>query len=382
MGVFSNFSGSSNFYIADSSFYGRDDPARLLGWSGDFWRQVAGASGQAFPPTMASYVAVKIYGPGHVVAHNYIANFHDGIDVETYGNPDGSSAIDGPRYPPREFWDRRPVAIDFYNNYLTNFHDNAIEIDGSLHNIRVMRNMMLNSASHPMCNQPAGGGPVYWIRNIIYHAPGGSTRMTSGAAGVLFYNNTVLTETSAGSSANVHWRNNLLLGENTSPAIFGVATNTNYSSSDYNGFRPNPGAAPAFQWNSPRWDVAADYGLGGANTPAPQAAAASEAGAPNRALEARRFATLAEYTAATRQDQHSVLVDYDVFVNVPRLDAQDLKTVQRLYRAEDLDFRLRPGSAAVDRGVVIPNVTDGFSGRAPDLGALEAGTAPPVYGPR
>jgi len=381
MGVFSNFSGSSNFYIADSSFYGRDDPDRLLGWSGDFWRRVANGSGQAFPPTMASYVAVKLYGPGHVVAHNYIANFHDGIDVETYGNPDGSSAIDGPRYPPRDSWDRRPVAIDFYNNYLTNFHDNAIEIDGSLHNIRVMRNMMLNSASHPMCNQPAGGGPVYWIRNVIYHAPGGSTRMTSGAAGVLFYNNTVLTETSAGSSANVHWRNNLLLGENSSPMIFGVATNTNYSSSDYNGFRPNPGAAPAFQWSSPRWDVAADYGLG-SNTPAPQAAAASEAGAPNRALEARRFATLAEYTAATRQDQHSLLVDYDVFINVPRLDAQDLKSVQRLYRAEDLDFRLKPGSAAVDRGIVIPNVTDGFSGRAPDLGALEAGTPPPVYGPR
>ena len=38
--------------------------------------------------------------------------------------------------------------------------------------------------------------------------------------------------------------------------------------------------------------------------------------------------------AATRQDQHSVLVDYDVFVNVPRLDAKDLKTVQRLYDAQ------------------------------------------------
>ena len=241
----------------------------LLGWSGDFWAQFNGVDGQKFPPTMASYVAVKLYGPGHVVAYNYVANFHDGIDVETYGNPDGSSAIDGPHYPPREYWDRRPVAIDFYNNYMTNFHDNAIEIDGSLHNIRVMRNMMINSASHPMCNQPAGGGPVYWIRNIAYHAPGGSTRMTSGAAGVLFYNNTILTETSAGSSANVHWRNNLMLGENSAPAIFSVTTNTNYSSSDYNGFRPNPGAAPAFQWNSPRWDVAADYGLGGGEHASP-----------------------------------------------------------------------------------------------------------------
>jgi hypothetical protein len=78
------------------------------------------------------------------------------------------------------------VSIDFYNNYMTNFHDNAFEIDGSMHNIRVMRNMMVNSASHPFCNQPAIGGPVYWIRNIAYHAPGGSTRLTNGAAGVLF----------------------------------------------------------------------------------------------------------------------------------------------------------------------------------------------------
>jgi hypothetical protein len=53
-----------------------------------------------------------------------------------------------------------------------------------------------------------------------------------------------------------------------------------------------------------------------------------------------------------------------------------------VYKAEDLDFRLKAGSAAVDRGVVLPNVTDGFAGQAPDLGALEAGQAPPHYGPR
>jgi hypothetical protein len=96
----------------------------------------------------------------------------------------------------------------------------------------------------------------------------------------------------------------------------------------------------------------------------------------------RRFATLAEYSAATRQDQHSVLLDYDIFVNVPRLDAKDLKRVQLLYKAEDLDFRLKPGSAAVDKGVVLANITDGFAGSAPDLGALELGQSPPHYGPR
>ena len=375
LGIFTNYSGSSDFYIADSVFLGRDDSEHLLGWNGAFWAQFNGVDGQIFPPVLASYTAVRLYGPGHVVAYNYIANFHDGIDIETYGNPDGSHAIDGPHYPPKEYWDRRPVAIDFYNNYLTNFHDNAVEIDGSMHNVRVMRNLMVNSASHPFCNQPSIGGPIYWIRNIAYHAPGGSTRMTNGAAGVLFYNNTILTETSAGSSANVHWRNNLMLGENTAQAIFSVNTNTNYSSSDYNGFRPNAGATFAFAWNSPRSDARADYsglissgGRGGA-----------VAGA---ALEVRRFPTLADYSAATHQDLHSVGVDYDVFVNVPRLDATDLKKVQTVYKAEAFDFGLHSGAAAIDRGVVLPNVTDGFAGQAPDLGALEFGQAPPQYGPR
>jgi hypothetical protein len=393
LGIFSNYSGSSDFYIADNTFIGRDDPDHLIGWSGNYWSQFNGVDNQKFPPTMASYVAVKVYGPGHVVAYNYVANFHDGIDVETYGNPDGSSAADGPHYPPKEYWDRRPVAIDFYNNYMTNFHDNAFEIDGSLHNVRVMRNMMINSASHPMCNQPGVGGPIYWIRNIAYHAPTGSTRMTSGAAGVIFYNNTILTETAAGSSANAHWRNNLILGENSAPAVFSVNTNTNYSSSDYNGFRVNPGADVSFQWTSPPWNVLADYrnllrgggdaGEGGGGRGAGRGGAGAPAArADDSALEGRRFSTLAEYARATHQDEHSVTLDYDVFVKVNKLDAKDLHNVQKLYKAADFDFSLKSGSAAIDRGVVLPNVTDGFTGKAPDLGALEFGQAPPHYGPR
>jgi hypothetical protein len=363
MGVFSNYSGSSDFYIADSVFIGRNDPVHLTGWNGQFWQQFANVEGQEFPPVMKSYTAIRLYGPGHVVAHNYVAHFHDGIDTEMYGMPDGSHAIDGPNYPPREFWDRRPNAIDIYNNYITNAHDNSIEMDGSMHNIRVMRNMLINSASHPMSTQPSTGGPIYFIRNVAFHAPGGSTRLTAGSPGVFFYNNTVLTETSGGASANVHWRNNLMLGSNAQPAIFSVNTNTGYSSSDYNGFRPNPGNE-AFRWNSPP-----------ANVPKVLADGTAK-------LEERVFPTLQAYSEATRQDQNSVLVDYDIFMRVPRLDAKDLAIVQRLYKAEDFDFRLKPGSTAVDRGIAIPNVTDGFAGKAPDLGALEIGQTMPVYGPR
>jgi len=370
-GVFTNYAGSSQFYIADNTFIGRNDPKHLIGWAGDMWTKYNGVEGQIFPPKMASYVAVKLYGPGHVVAYNYIADFHDGINVETYGNPDGSFAsgpdiIDGPKYPTREYWDRRPVAIDFYNNYITNSHDNPIEADGSMHNIRIMRNMLINHPSHAFCNQPTLGGPVYWIRNIAYNLPAGSTRLTNGAAGVLFYNNTIVSETQVAAASNIHWRNNLMLGQNSAPAILSVNTFTSYTSSDYNGFRVNPGAKAAFEWIAPPAGVMADFTGPGHGAK----------------LEPKRFTSLAEYAAATGQDRHSVAVDYDVFVNVRRLDAQDAATVQKLYKADEFDFRLKPASAAVDKGLALANVTDGFAGSAPDLGALEVGEALPHYGPR
>jgi hypothetical protein len=147
-----------------------------------------------------------------------------------------------------------------------------------------------------------------------------------------------------------------MLGQGTAPAIFSVNTATPYSSSDYNGFRLNPGAEAAFRWN-----------VG----PPPAAGSPAPPG----------FISLTEYTKATGQDQHSILLDYDIFVNVTKLD-RDPKTVQRLYDFKDLDFRLKPGAAAIDRGIVIPNVNDAFGGKAPDLGALEAGQPLPTYGPR
>ena len=59
-------------------------------------------------------------------------------------------------------------------------------------------------------------------------------------------------------------------------------------------------------------------------------------------LETREYATLAQYSQATGQDRNSILVDYDIFMNVRRLDAQDVTTLQKLYKAEDFDFRLKP----------------------------------------
>src|SRR5213078_184625 len=151
-------------------------------------------------------------------------------------------------------------------------------------------------------------------------------------------------------------------GENSSPAIFSVNTYTNYTSSDYNGFRPNPGAPYSFGWNSPPFTTVADYapllrgrgpgpGQNPGAAPGGRGDQGGRGGAPS-GLETRQFKTLEEYSRATHQDEHSILLDYDVFMNVPKLDAQDVATVQKVYKAESFDFGLKPGSAAVDRGMV------------------------------
>jgi hypothetical protein len=180
--------------------------------------------------------------------------------------------------PPREYWSRRPVAIDFYNNYITNSHDNPIEADGSMHNIRVMRNMLISSASHPMSTQPSTGGPVYFIRNIAYHAPGGSTRLTAGSP--VFSTTTRSSWTSAGASSNV-------LAQQPDAGLERAAgalqrnTNTNYSSSDYNGL-----AAPSRSSGTRR----------------PSMCRRSSPMAEARQLEVRKFAPLEAYAQATKRD--------------------------------------------------------------------------------
>ena len=340
-----DWSGSKYFYIADNSFVGRHDPDKMMGWIGEPWSKFPG-----FPELLLSEYAIKVYGQGHVVAYNYIANWHDGVDVATYGTPDGA---------PNDIADRVPLAIDFYGNDILNMGDNCFETDGGARNIRVFRNRCFDSASGALSVQPMFGGPVYFYQNLVYNAPTGSLKYIEASSGILTYNNTIIGEGRAGVASNQHFRNNLILAQGAFDPVFAVTTYTNYSDSDYNGFRPNAGKDDSFEWNSPPFEVAADFH----GTPV-----------------TRRYQSLKAYSDATGQDRHSVLVDYDVFVHVTKPDMTD---PQRVYHPGDgFDFRLRPGSAAVDAGVVLPTITDGFTGRAPDLGAYEQDRPVFHYGPR
>jgi hypothetical protein len=340
IGVITQYAGSKNFYIADNVIIGRDDRYRLIGWA---------TYGKYKPTPIKSYYGVKVYGQGHVICHNYIAFFHDAIGVCTHGTP------------PRER-DQKAVAIDIYNNDIFVMIDDFIEADGGVHNIRVMRNRGLNATHHGLSAQPVFGGPAYFYRNVVYNVPMGGAVKNGGAnpAGVIVYHNTFIAENSnLRGNSNMHFRNNLILGVNhPDRPVLGDLTYTSYTSLDYDGYRPNRGAKPQFVWKAPADGKLLDYAIDGTM---------------------QSFATLADFQRATGQESHGRLVDYDVFRNVR---PPDPARPHEIYELGDMDFRLRAGGAAVDAGCRLAGFNDDFTGRAPDLGALELDRPVPVYGPR
>jgi len=113
-------------------------------------------------------------------------------------------------------------------------------------------------------------------------------------------------------------------------------------------------------WYSPPFDRDANYEL--------------------NALVQRDYNSLEDFSEATGQESNSILIDLDIFRNVTMPDPNGELT--DMYSIEEVDYRLRRGATAIDAGMVLPGVNDGFSGRAPDLGAVEFGEDMPHFGPR
>ncbi len=340
-GIISEYAGSRDFYIADNVLIGKDDRYRLLGWANS--RSVYGEN------KMYSYIGIKVYGSGHVICHNDVAYFHDGITVSTYGTPENEQEL-------------KAVSIDIYNNDIHLMADDFIETDGGVHNIRVMRNRGVNAAQCGLSAQPMFGGPAYFVRNIVYNVPTGcALKFMSKPVGLYVLHNTFISEnTNSQTYSNAHYRNNLFIGTGTPGrpvAVFPFATA--YSTSDYNGYRPN-GLDSNYRWVAPPGNELMNYAI-----------TVRENG--------KSFDHLKELTAATGLETHGIEVNTDIFENlsVPDPDKRGF-----IYHAVDLDFKLKPGGKAVDAGVPLPTINDNFTGSAPDLGALEVGQEEPIYGPR
>ncbi|HLK12926.1 MAG TPA: hypothetical protein VKW76_16240 [Candidatus Binatia bacterium] len=268
---------------------------------------------------------IHVEGNGHVVCHNRVSGFGDALKVEQ----------DGAR------------ANDFYGNEVLWTYDNAIELDTSAGNARCFRNRFTNTFD-PISFQPIFGGPAYALRNVVvnvaweqlkFHADGGAE-----PSGMLVFHNTFVSPGQAlnlqTANASHHFvvENNLFVG-------------------------PDAPVPRVVDWTGPIDDGVFDF----------------DGWLPDGRFDfhaAGDWPSFAAMQAAGVFEAHGTLLVPPVFagglVAPPSYDVTMAPP----------DATLASASNAVDRGAVLPNVNDGFTGAAPDLGALEVGCPIPLYGVR
>ena len=280
-----------------------------------------------------SHTGINFYGRGHIVCRNRIEKFWDCLAIANYG------------HPPRER-DMACGAIDMYGNDLSQALDDCIETDYASHNVRVWGNRLMNAHVGVSC-QPVYGGPVYILRNEMVNCTYTAFKLHNWPSGLYILHNTSVLP-GQGFRSDEIWqnavvRNNLFLGHRR----YAMETGSPHrrTTLDYNGYRKTDDPLRFIKWK----DWQGRY---------------------------ERYATLAELAKGTGHEAHGIMVDYDGFVSCPvPVEAQSADP-------EVYDLALRPGAPAVDAGEYLPNINDGFTGPAPDIGCRESAATPPMYGPQ
>ncbi|MBV9868800.1 MAG: right-handed parallel beta-helix repeat-containing protein [Abitibacteriaceae bacterium] len=318
-GVGSHTNGNTNWYIADNIITGR-----VQNW---------------YPRPENSDTGINCAGSGHDICFNRISHFWDDISTDNVGEIPQAWAT-APTHP--------QMAIDIYNNDISQAQDDGIETDDTLHNIRVFNNRIMNTHTG-LSAQPQLAGPIYFIRNALYNMTYAPFKLHNYPTGLLLFHNTALGSDEGFTSTPPAWRNatlrnNLFVGahryamENGSPDP--------HTSLDYNGYGQTDDPTRFIKWSA---DGGKTWG---------------------------KYATLAEFHTATGHEAHGVVVNYNDFLKAAP------PTAGKTYAPDAIDLRLKPNSRAVDAGVLLPNINEDFAGRAPDIGCYETGKPIPIYGPR
>ena len=274
---------------------------------------------------------IVITGEGHTVCFNRLSGFGDALGMSQ------QTAI-------------KNRAIDFYGNDVQWSGDDGVEADYGHWNIRVFQNRLTNTGMG-VSVQPSWGGPIYIVRNVMVNQAHAPYKFNNFPTGILVFNNTSIRTVGDGNYggwawpqlgydlggqwsyvANFQFFNNLLIGA-TGPAYFTDAINVGVI--DYDGWSP----AGTFTF----FDT---------------------------------YTGLADLKARSPYEHHGVMLNGQTFVSGPTLGANYTTGV------DTVDVTLASTSNAVDAGLVLPGVTDGYTGAAPDIGALELDGELPQYGPR
>ncbi|MBN2712130.1 MAG: right-handed parallel beta-helix repeat-containing protein, partial [Planctomycetes bacterium] len=225
---------------------------------------------------------------------------------------------------------------DIYDNYVANCWDDGIEIEGANMNVRVWHNY-INTTWGAVGAASPSLGPVYFWRNVYAESRAGITTDASGYRGHYLFKL---------GNENLQWvRGKMYIFHNTSlqpPA--------------YAGHYAPCGAQSGIVFTS-------DKKL------------AENITSRNNLIHLRLNGAL-----AIRDTQKTPSNDFDYDMHNGKVSAKEGSEAHAIVaeptyeRAPDGRLWLAPGTAGHDAAIRIPNFNDNFTGKAPDMGAIETGT--------
>jgi hypothetical protein len=311
---------------------------------------------------------IRLVGTGNCVWNNTLQGFGDSI---TFAHSVDDSTI---------------KACYAYRNFIRNSVDDCFEFDYAVRNCAAYDNYCENIRPL-MSMDPVRGGPVYCFRNVAVNIATRPFKFNSSGTGYLIYNNTMLrsetlqtgnasADTQAGfgrgwgklNPTNVNriaYRNNILIyrGGDSSKEVYRLR-NVAASASD-----------GTIDWshNAHFPDIRIIW-EGDAGTSAFNRLSDAQSGIRSTLP---LFPAEAGLSPPQKRHNNDLIAAANPFSSSLSMGADASTEVTG--RVLPL---LESGSPLKNSGVPIPGITDGFSGKAPDRGALIDGRGVPAWGPR
>jgi hypothetical protein len=290
---------------------------------------------------------VNTPGFGNCVFNNTLSGFGDAL---SYAQHSGESTL------------TEAIGVHFYRNDVLMTGDDLAETDHSHRNNTFYDNRARNTMTF-VSMDPLYGGPLLVARNVSINTGRSPLKMNNQNTGQFIYNNTIIRTTGRsphdvwgqvqfndGDQQSWGYRNNLLVYRGSGSLLAIESGGNDFIDFTHNSWFPN----------SSVWWTNSGGSFG--------SIAAAFAGLP---------ATTPVFSGSSRRhDQDNITVSNPWTVTVT-LGADYLTEVQSAYTPA-----LSAGTTPKNSGALIPNITDGFSGAAPDRGAIIAGRSIPQYGDR
>jgi chitodextrinase len=293
---------------------------------------------------------IIVPGFGNAVFNNSLRGFGDSLSFASHVGGTGLT---------------QAIGNHFYRNEIRNSGDDLVEVDYGHRNLSFYDNRGHNSMTF-LSLDPIYGGPLLAARNISINTGRTPFKWNSRNSGQFVYNNTIVSTTKKyandepaaesgwyqannGDQNSFGYRNNLLVYRGSGAYTIRL-DNTGYSLIDFthNSWYPDL----FFQWPPARFDNL------------------------NAAFNGLAVSTPLFSGASKRHTQDNITVSNPWTATV---------TLGADYHTEVVDTylpTLSAGTSPKNSGAVIFGVTDGFSGGAPDRGAVIEGRPVVAYGDR